>query len=91
MCVLSIKVPIRKKSGNLFNDPRIYIFFLEYASISAVNPSSQFSYLLILLNNAANKFQFIHIFIPIERSKFSCSSFLYSQLLCGIIYNFHCV
>ena len=25
MCVLSIKVPIQKKSGNLFNDPRIYI------------------------------------------------------------------
>ena len=24
MCVLSIKVPIRKKSGKLFNDPRIY-------------------------------------------------------------------
>ena len=24
MCVLSIKVPIRKKSGNLFNDPRKY-------------------------------------------------------------------
>ena len=24
MCVLSIKVAIRKKSGNLFNDPRIY-------------------------------------------------------------------
>ena len=23
MCVLSIKVSIRKKSGNLFNDPRI--------------------------------------------------------------------
>ena len=23
MCVLSIKVPIRKKSENLFNDPRI--------------------------------------------------------------------
>ena len=22
MCVLSIEVPIRKKSGNLFNDPR---------------------------------------------------------------------
>ena len=22
LCVLSIKVPIRKKSGNLFNDPR---------------------------------------------------------------------
>ena len=26
MCVLSIKVPIRKKSGNLFNDPRMYIY-----------------------------------------------------------------
>ena len=24
MCVLSIKVPIGKKSGNLFNDPRIF-------------------------------------------------------------------
>ena len=28
MWVLSIKVPIRKKSGNLFNDPRIYIYIL---------------------------------------------------------------
>ena len=26
MCVLQIKVPIRKKSGNLLNDPRIYIY-----------------------------------------------------------------
>ena len=26
MCVLSIKVPIRKKSGNLFNDPHIFIY-----------------------------------------------------------------
>ena len=25
MCVRSIKVPIRKKYGNLFNDPRIYM------------------------------------------------------------------
>ena len=29
MCVLSIKVPIRKKSGNLFNDPRIYMYTRE--------------------------------------------------------------
>ena len=28
MYVLSIKVPIRKKSGNLFNDPRIYIYIM---------------------------------------------------------------
>ena len=26
MCVLSIKVPIRKMSGNLFNDPRRYAY-----------------------------------------------------------------
>ena len=30
MFVLSIKVPIRKKSGNLFNDPRIYSLCLSY-------------------------------------------------------------
>ena len=24
MCLLSIKVPIRKKCGNLFNDPRAF-------------------------------------------------------------------
>ena len=30
MCVLSIKVPIRDKSGNLFNDPRIYIYIYIY-------------------------------------------------------------
>ena len=27
MCVLSIKLPIRKKSGNLFNDPPTYTLF----------------------------------------------------------------
>ena len=26
MCILSIKVPTRKKSENLFNDPRIHIY-----------------------------------------------------------------
>ena len=30
MCVPSIKVPIRKNSGNLFNDPRIYIYIYIY-------------------------------------------------------------
>ena len=32
MCVLSIKVPIRKKFANLFNDPRIYIYIYIYIS-----------------------------------------------------------
>ena len=30
MCLLSIKVPIRKNSGNLFNDPCICIFVSRY-------------------------------------------------------------
>ena len=29
LCVLSIKVPIRNKSENLFNDPRIYIYLIN--------------------------------------------------------------
>ena len=35
MCVLSIKVPIRKKSGNLFNDPRIIIMYLQWYGFSS--------------------------------------------------------
>ena len=30
MSVLSIKVPLRKKCGNLFNDPRLYIYIYIY-------------------------------------------------------------
>ena len=33
MCVLSIKVPIRKKSGNLSYAPRIYIYIIIYKSV----------------------------------------------------------
>ena len=32
MCVLSIKTPIRKKSGNLFNDPHTYALIKESLS-----------------------------------------------------------
>ena len=33
ICVKSIKVPIRKKSGNLFNDPRIYMCVCIYICV----------------------------------------------------------
>ena len=33
MCVLSIKVPIRKKSGNLFNDPCVCVCVCVYIYI----------------------------------------------------------
>ena len=36
MCVLSIKVPIRNKSGNLFNDPRIYALSLILRNIYSI-------------------------------------------------------
>ena len=39
MFVLSIKVPIRKKSWNLFNDARIYIYIYIYIYIC--NPSAR--------------------------------------------------
>ena len=45
MSVLSIKVPIRKKSGNLFNDPRIrYIHLNVYKEVPDIK-------LLLLHNN----------------------------------------
>ena len=44
MCVLSIKEPIRKKSGNLFNDPRnLYLLFSYNLSILA------FTWLLLMV------------------------------------------
>ena len=39
MCVLSIKVLIRKKSGNVFNDPRIYIYIYIYNKLSGDDES----------------------------------------------------
>ena len=35
ICVLSIKVPIWKKSGNLFNDPRILLVHLFFSHLRA--------------------------------------------------------
>ena len=45
MCVLSIKVPIQKKSGNLFNDPHIYIYIYIYIYIDIyLNDRSHFHF-----------------------------------------------
>ena len=41
MCVLSIKVPIRKKTGNLFNDPRIYIEIYLFYETDVVELANQ--------------------------------------------------
>ena len=40
MCILSIKVPIRKKSGNLFIDPRNLILFGPFIGPNQVLQSS---------------------------------------------------
>ena len=44
MCVLSIKVPIWKKSGNLFNDPRIININFIFPSFMSDFSTYQFSY-----------------------------------------------
>ena len=56
MCTLSIKVPLRKKSENLFNDPRVKILFSHMdgpAEINLLLPNdgllSFSSYYMILL------------------------------------------
>ena len=43
MCILSIKVPLRKKSGNLFNDPHIYIYIYIYKLLLAQQKKSKSS------------------------------------------------
>ena len=48
MCVLSIKVPIGKKSGNLFNDPLVSINFF------GLNSFRQLVYKLIWTRFLAN-------------------------------------
>ena len=58
MCVLSIKVPIRKKSGNLFNDPHISIIHI-YLSI----PIFVFIDLSIHLNLCLSYFIHISLYI----------------------------
>ena len=44
MCVLSIKASIRKKSGNLFNDPRIFIstFFVYLFLVTVLSNTNNF-------------------------------------------------
>ena len=47
MCVLSIKVPIRKKSGNLFNDPHNFDLINSFRNFSIISAgiNDQISYI----------------------------------------------
>ena len=63
MCVLSIKVPIQKKSGNLFNDPHIYIYIYIY--ISSTCPGNKgfpnsFAYCPLLQADLLNSIRCLH-------------------------------
>ena len=59
MCVLSIKVPIRKKSGNLFNDPCIYIYIYIYLCINAYILSDRlFHFIVIQLISVASPMRY---------------------------------
>ena len=50
MCVLSIKVPIRKKSGKLFNDPRKFTFERSSWSTFAAFDVSSYWYKIFFWN-----------------------------------------
>ena len=68
MCVLSIKVPIRKKSGNLFNDPRIYsvrVFFLlaGHFDIGFFFQTIQMFLVFSFFMKVFRKYQFVYLFI----------------------------
>ena len=52
MCVLSIKVPIRIKSGNVFNDPHMYIH--TFLSIDFI------TYIVSYMNTSVCIYMYIH-------------------------------
>ena len=65
MCVLSIKVAIRKKSGNLFNEPYMYfcVFIFTYKRVHPVvvvfffiSVSSTLIWLVVLLSDVSTLF-----------------------------------
>ena len=49
MCVLSIKVPIQIKSGNLFNDPFIW-FHVFLSNTNKYMVLSNYFYLIIIIS-----------------------------------------
>ena len=59
MYVLSIKVPIRKKSGNLFNDPRILLSRFLFVSLSKASYLLRFSSLLYFCESCTRASQCI--------------------------------
>ena len=64
MCVLSIKVLTRKNSGNLFNDPRIYIYIYMGVYICVLFHSVSI-YLSISVLSYVLTYIYIYIYIYI--------------------------
>ena len=63
MCVLSIKVPIRKTSGNLFNEPRRYDNkHLKMDQITALNDLYEVLHVSLHMITSFSKESFISIF-----------------------------
>ena len=93
MCVLSIKVPIRKKLGNLFNDPRIYIYIYIYIllvfSLSLpLSPSLSLYLHSCLLFCFSHKLYFTSIFPPVFPSFYLFSGvFLFSLSILTCVFS----
>ena len=63
MCVLSIKVPTRKKSGNLFNDPRNCVETTAILQCKQISFNSfQIESTNKLLTNKSHKYTHLNVF-----------------------------
>ena len=82
ICVLSIKVPIRKKSAHLFNDPRIYTIPLCLFSLHFNSWSIWFFFELLLeeISVSPSKFLFLRHDLVIS-SDISSVGFFFSPFL----------
>ena len=73
MYVLSINVPTRKKSGNLFNDPRIYIYIYILFVNTFCRKHSELVFFGILLNG----FKYCYITVTLRYQLFDSTQNLF--------------
>ena len=91
MCVLSIKVPIRKKSGNLFNHPRIWFLLVWFYGISTIIGYSISNPLYTYILNIYNLVLFCLVLWHINHCRlFKAKSSLYIYIEYIWLFNIFC-
>ena len=77
MCVLSIKVPIQKKSGNLFNDPRIYLV-INTKMVTCIKRMQTVNHFIFLLSQPEQSRTLLLYYIPNEGYAY-CNGYRYKK------------